>query len=128
MKRPEDILYRWNVNEIARICHVDITTARRWKRGAKCPPFTALALLARDLGYIHPDWSGWVINDRGELCSPENWISTPGAVRSLELMQRTLGEYRRENRSLKAALMEQVFEEQPRPEEWVYEPLQEAIK
>lgn len=127
MLRVDDILYRWSVNDIARICKVDITTARRWKRGAKCPPQTALMLLARDLGCFHPAWDGWTVNELGELCSPENWISTPGAVRSLELLQRTLGEYRRENRALKDALStrqfpeEQPLPEQPLPDEWSLE-------
>lgn len=125
--RPDDILYGLSIKEIARICKVDLTTARRWKRGAKCPPETALMILAQDLGCFHPDWAGWVINARGELCSPENWISTPGAVRALQMMHATLGAYRRENQALKEALRryqfpeEQPLPEQPLPEDWTLE-------
>ncbi len=67
---PEE-LYRWNIKDIARLCGVDVSTARRWKRGAICLPYTARALLSGDLGYLHPRWKGWKINSKGELCSPE---------------------------------------------------------
>jgi len=123
MLRPEDILYGINVNDIARICKVDVTTARRWKRGAKCPPQTALMILARDLGCLHPNWEGWTINRRGELCSPENWIATPGAVLAMQFTQSQLATYRSENRALKAALAAQdaqEYEEQPLPDQWEY--------
>lgn len=123
MLRSDDILYGLNVNEIARICKVDITTARRWKRGAKCPPETALMILARDLGCLHPNWEGWTINRRGELCSPENWIATPGAVLAGQFHQSQLATYRTENRALKAALAAkdvQEYEEQPMPEQWEF--------
>ena len=82
-------------------------------------------ILSRDLGFIHPRWKGWVINDLGELCSPENWIATPGDVLAIQLTQLQLGDYRRENRALKQALEEldnelylREFEEQPRPQDW----------
>lgn len=125
MLRPDDILYRWSVNDIARLCKVDLTTARRWKRAAKCPPQSALMLLSRDLGCFHRDWAGWTINDRGELCSPENWIATPGAVRGLQMMHATLGTYRRENQALKAEIRQYLKErdeldDQPLPGEWEY--------
>ncbi len=123
MLRPDDILYRLSVKDIARICRVDLTTARRWKRGAKCPPQSALILLCGDLGAFHPDWAGWSINERGELCSPENWIATPGAVRGLQMMHATLGTYRRENAALKAEIRQFLeerdrFVDQPIPESW----------
>lgn len=123
MADPAPELYGINISEIARICGVDLSTARRWKRGATCPPKTALMLLTGDLGMLHRDWAGWKISHRGELCSPENWIATPGAVRSLQMLQATLGTYRRENAALKAAVayletQASGFVDQPLPSQW----------
>lgn len=120
MLLPADVLYRWSVKEIAALCEVNITTARRWKRGARCPPHSALILLSRDLGYLDPRWSGWTIRN-GEIISPEGWRATPGDVLSIQLTQAQLSAYRTENRSLKAALDEAeaaTFEEQPLPGQW----------
>jgi len=113
-------LYRWSVNEIAQICGVDLSTARRWKRGATCPPQSALVLLSRDLGYLDPAWRGWTLCN-GTLVSPENWIATPGDVLSIQLTQAQLSAYRNENRALKAeveALAAGYYEDQPSPENW----------
>lgn len=125
MVQVPEILFHYNINEIARICRVSLKTARRWKSGQVGTPETAIMVLSRDLGIFHPDWSGWVLNDRGELCSPENWISTPGAVRGLQMMHATLGTYRRENQALKAEIRQFLKErdeldDQPLPGEWEY--------
>jgi len=116
---PEE-LYRWSAKEIAQVCGVDLSTARRWKRGATCPPKTALVLLSRDLGYLDPAWRGWTLVN-GTLVSPENWIATPGDVLSIQLTQAQLSTYRAENRGLKAALAAAeagYFEDQPQPHQW----------
>lgn len=120
MLRVQDILYRWSVNDIAQICEVDISTARRWKRGAVCPPKSALMLLSGDLGYLDPAWAGWCVRG-GQLISPENWIATPGDVLGIQLTQAQLSTYRAENRGLKAALAAVeagFYEEQPLPDQW----------
>lgn len=124
MASPPPELYGLSVKEIARICQVDLATARRWKRGAFCPPYTALAMLRRDLGCFDPRWDGWVINDKAELVSPEGWIATTGDVLSIQLTQMQLSTYRTENRVLKNALEEQklgTFEEQPLPDQWEFQ-------
>lgn len=121
MVRVPEILFHYNINEIARICAVTVKTARNWRSGKVCPPATAIMVLERDLGCFHPDWAGWVISARGELCSPENWIATPGDVLSIQLVQAQLSTYRSENRALKAALANadmSGLEEQPLPEQW----------
>jgi len=123
MAKVENDLWGLSVKDIVRICKVDPATARRWKRGAYCLPYTATALLRRDLGCFHPDWAGWRINDRGELCSPENWLSTPGSVLAAQFHQSQLATYRSENRALKAALAAQdaqEYEEQPLPDQWEF--------
>lgn len=116
-------LYGLSAKHIAAVCGVDLATARRWKRGATCLPKAAALILARDLGCFHPRWAGWVINDRGELCSPENWIATPGDVLSIQLVQAQLATYRSENRALKQALAAEdisKYEEQPMPDQWEF--------
>lgn len=122
MRKGLPELFGFPANEIARICHVDLATARRWKRGATCPPKTALMLLCGDLGCLDPAWSGWVLR-KGQLISPEGWIATPGHVRSLQMLQATLGTYRRENAALKAAVRHleaqaSGFVDQPLPSQW----------
>jgi len=114
MLRPDDILYGLPIKEIARICKVDLTTARRWKRGAKCPPQTALMVLSGDLGWLDPAWEGWRLVG-GRIVSPEGWAATPGDVMMVQLAQMTLATYREENRQLKQRLAALEYEEQPVP-------------
>lgn len=120
MVRIPEILFHYSINEIARICGVSLKTAQRWKAGQTVPHATAIMVLRRDLGCFDPAWAGWTIH-RNQLCSPENWIATPGDVLSIQLTQAQLSTYRSENRALKAAL-EQAdaagFEEQPLPDQW----------
>lgn len=114
-------LWGLSVKDIVRICKVDPATARRWKRGAYCLPYTAQALLSRDLGHFDSRWEGWTINASGELVSPEGWRATTGDVLSIQLTQMQLSTYRTENRVLKQALDEADaagFEEQPLPGQW----------
>lgn len=114
-------LWGLSVKDIVRICKVDPATARRWKRGAYCLPYTARALLSRDLGHFDPRWEGWTINAVGELVSPEGWRATTGDVLSIQLTQMQLSTYRTENGMLKKALKEadaQQYEEQPLPHQW----------
>jgi transcriptional regulator with XRE-family HTH domain len=111
-------IYRWSLNEIAQLCGVSLKTAKRWKTGQAVPPRSAIMLLSRDLGMLHPRWAGWHISARGELCSPENWIATPGDVLSIQLTQAQLAAYRHETLQLRATLAELEFEEQPLPENW----------
>jgi uncharacterized protein DUF3653 len=119
---PQSVTYGIPAEEIARICQVGIRTARRWKSGESAMPKTAEMLLAGDLGMLDREWRGWKIR-KGQLISPEGWMATPGHVRSLQMMGATLGSYRRENASLKAAVKEleaewDAFEEQPTPSNW----------
>jgi len=119
MLDPKDILFGRPINEIARICGVDITTARRWKRGAQRPPDWALCLLTGDLSFFDPKWRGWRLI-RGDLVSPENWIITLGDVLAQRLVAAQIAAYQTENRALKAQVEELKrggYEDQPRPDE-----------
>lgn len=114
MSPPHHIVYGIPVKEIARICGVDLATARRWKRGATCPPKTAVMILAGDLGVFDPTWRGWIVR-HGTLISPEGWDATPGEVRSLPLLRLQLQNYQREQRIAKREL--EALDEQPTPAE-----------
>jgi hypothetical protein len=121
MVQVPEILSQYNINEIARICRVSLKTARRWKAGHVGTPETAIMVLQRDLGIFHPAWSGWAISHRGELCSPENWIATPGDVLAIQFTQAQLSAWRLEAQRLKAELEAReagYFEDQPLPDQW----------
>jgi hypothetical protein len=105
--------YGLPAEEIARRCRVDVATARRWKRGARCPPRTALMILVEDLGCFDPAWKGWCIRD-GQLISPEGWAASPGDVLALPLMRAQIISYQRDQRIAKAVV--DALEEQPDPE------------
>ena len=111
-------LYGIPIKEIARICQVDLATARRWKRGASCPPKSALFLLSGDLGFFDPLWAGWIIR-AGELVSPENWTISRNDVLAVPLMRSQLAIYQSENRCLRG-LAESFAEDQPKPGEALY--------
>lgn len=121
MSNRPDELFGLTVNEIARVARVNITTARRWKRGVVPVPPGMLLLLSGDLGCFDPDWRGWVLR-RGKLISPEGWDATPGQVLATRLHEIQLAAWRTENRNLRA-LVEYlqngglVKEDQPLPEE-----------
>lgn len=124
MRKPPAILCGMHIKDIARICGVSLKTAQRWKAGQTVPPKTALMLLSGDLGILDPAWSGWIIR-KGLLISPEGWEAEPGHVRAMKMMNATLGVYRRENESLKAAVRHLEaqaqavgFEDQPLPQNW----------
>lgn len=122
MSHENDYLYGIPISEIARICEVDLSTARRWKRGAIRPPRSAEMLLAGDLGAFDRAWKGWKLK-AGLLVSPEGWEATPGHVRAMKMMNATLAAYRSENQGLKNALSQMeadrdAFEDQPAPDAW----------
>src|SRR6266850_1688405 len=110
MARPPSELYGIPVSEIARICQVDLSTARRWKRGAKCPPKSALMLLARDLGCFSPFWRGWTVNGE-DLVSPDGWCVNRNDALCVPIMHGQISALRAEIAKLKEAA--DAIEEQP---------------
>ena len=115
MAHPSSPFYGITIKEIARICHVDLTTARRWKRGARCPPKMALLLICGDLKCFDPEWRGWRARG-GKLISPEGWEITVGDVLALPLMRQQLAAYQTELRLIKERVL--LMQEQPTPEAW----------
>jgi hypothetical protein len=91
--------------ELADLTGVHLATARRWKRTGKCP--RTVERLVRvchrgELDDIHRTWRGWRLV-RGELISPEDWRFTPGAVRSVPLLERQVKDLQRERRFIAQA-------------------------
>lgn len=119
MLDPKEVLFGRPIKEIVRVCRVDVTTARRWKKGAQRPPEWALALLHGDLGFLDPIWTGWRLI-RGDLVSPENWVIPMGDVLAQRLVAAQISAYQIENRQLKAQIEELRrggYEDQPLPTE-----------
>ena len=111
-------LYGLSIQYIARLCQVDLSTARRWKRGATCPPVTALKLLSGDLGMFSPAWQGWTVQ-HDLLISPEGWQLTPAETLAVPLMRAQIAEYQRLQRAQRA--LEDALDDQPTPAQWVIE-------
>jgi hypothetical protein len=121
MAQRENPLYSITIKEIARICHVNLTTARRWKRGARCPPKSALLLICGDLIAFDREWRGWRVRE-GKLISPEGWEITVGDVLALPLMRQQLAAYQTELKRIQGELL--LTQEQPVPSawpEWIFE-------
>lgn len=112
--RPPE-LYGIPINEIARLCHVSIKTATRWKTGTTCPPKSAVLLILGDLGCLDAQWSGWRVH-QGSLYSPEGWEITVNDVLATPLMRQQLEGYKSELRQIKEAV--ERLNEQPLPEVW----------
>lgn len=93
---------------IARVCKVDVATARRWKRGATRMPEAAKMILAADLGAFCAAFSGWTLRG-GKLVSPEGWEATPGDILSLPLLRAQVAAYQARERVVRG------MEEQPLP-------------
>lgn len=103
MRKPHPALYGWSVNDLVRICKVDISTARRWKRGAFCPPKTALMMLARDLGCFSDYWRGWTINGE-DIVSPEGWTINRNHALTVPLMHGQISALRQKVKQLEKDL------------------------
>jgi hypothetical protein len=103
-----------NINLIARVCRVDVTTARRWKSGARCPPESAVLLIQGDLRAFDPAWSGWRIL-KGKLISREGWEFSVGDVLAIPFLHGQVRVYQGELRKMKEM---SALQEQPAPGEW----------
>jgi hypothetical protein len=112
------------INRLVEICQIDITTARRWRRGSNLPPAYVLefvnAKLQGDLGFLDSAWRGWILR-HGHLISPEGWVMSMGDVLAARLHEAQLAAWRHEVAKLRAELANALvnrLEEQPTPDEW----------
>jgi hypothetical protein len=88
-ERPDADPYGHSAAWLARVCQVDASTARKWKRAGRIPPrYLPLLTLAdgADLGALASPWRGWkLLGDR--LVSPEGVKFSPGEVRAIPYRQ-----------------------------------------
>lgn len=113
-----------SVKDLVAICGVDITTARRWRRGSNLPPSYVLDFVNAkkfgDLGFLDPAWRGWVLR-QGHLVSPENWMMSMSDVLASRLHEAQLAAWRHEVTKVKAELANALvnhLEEQPLADDW----------
>lgn len=111
MGQPRSELYGLSARYLAEVCKVDLATARRWKRGASCPPESALMLIRRDLGCFAKEWRGWTINGE-DLVSPSGWCVNRNDALIVPLMHGQIAALRAKIAELEA---DDGLEEQPLP-------------
>jgi hypothetical protein len=128
---PHDSLSTVSIRDLVELCGVDITTARRWRKGSNLPPPYVLkyvnAKITRDLSFLDPAWKGWMLA-HGKLESPEGWQMTMGDVMLSRLRDAQIRSYQGRLDDLRAklkkaeAMLSQArtfrMEEQPTPDEW----------
>lgn len=118
MGKPHSELFGIPISEIARICKVDLSTARRWKRGAICPPATALMVLrikwGGELEELGPEWAGWRYR-AGELTSPDGLRVNRNDALSVPYLLGHISALKAKVSDLEAA--HESLEEQPEPGE-----------
>lgn len=130
VKRAPELL-GIRAEDIARICKVDASTARRWKRGAIEPPATALMILRivahGELDDLGPEWTQWRYKD-GTFWSPDKWRINRNDALSVPLMHGQISALRAQITGLEQALDAAggMMEEQPLPDEWQVEITQTA--
>lgn len=117
MGKPHPDIFGISAMALAAMCKVDISTARRWKRGAMCPPESALMIVRRDLRCFSEFWSGWTINGE-DLVSPDGWCVNRNDALAVQLSQAQISALRYELAKAKAAQYDGV-EDQPGPDEIV---------
>lgn len=112
------------INRLVELCGVDITTARRWRRGSNLPPPYVLAYVnakvTSDLSFLDAAWKGWQLKE-GHLVSPEGWTMSMSDVLASRLHEAQLAAWRVEVRKLKEQLADAELnrlEEQPTPDQW----------
>ena len=118
--RCPEVLYGIPSKEIARICQVDLRTARRWKRGDASPPLSALMMLSRNLGHLDPKWEGWTIRG-GEIISPDGRRISRDDALIVQLMHGQIAALRYDLAKARAeldTLKASQTDDQPLPSQW----------
>lgn len=83
------------------------STVRRW-RARRSYPLAVRRLaeleLQGNLGLIHPEWEGWIINRDGVLVTAEGWTVRPGEIRGMALNYQRISALERELKKLREKL------------------------
>lgn len=103
-----DVTLGLDPSDIASLTGVDLTTARRWKRGRPIPePARRLLriLTAGELEIFGREWRGWWLDAKnGVLCSPEQWAFRPSEILSLPFLHGMIASYQSQIRDMDARL------------------------
>jgi hypothetical protein len=86
--------YGYSAEWLARVCGVDESTARRWKRLSFVPGrYRHLIELADscDLGMLSPVWAGWTLT-RDELVTPDGERFQVGQVKAIPIREQLAAE------------------------------------
>jgi len=102
----------YSSEDLARLCFTSLRNARRWKQSKRVPQlvYAYLELLRGRVELIHRDWCGWLINDRGELCTPDNDVFKPSHIVAMPMVYASLRDRQREVRELKERLQQLLSE------------------
>jgi len=90
--------------ELAQICGVSVSIARRWRRIGKAPAvfFIMLELLHRGpLEMLSCEWADWAIR-KGKLCNKDGHEYTPGEVWAIPVLYQRIAALEASNRQLRA--------------------------
>ena len=115
MSRPPEAIFGLSAMYIAKACAVDLSTARKWKSGARVPPKTAVMILARDLGCFAAEWAGWSLNGDNLVPPFGSWTINRNDALAVPLMFGQISALRADLAAIKASRDE--LEEQPEPGE-----------
>lgn len=113
MRADDYTLKDFQISEIARLCHVSLKTAKRWRDGTTCPPSYAVLILIGDLGALNPQWYGWRLRDN-TLITPDGIELRQGDVQALPFMRQQIQIYQLEFRQMQMV----HYKDQPTPDEW----------
>jgi hypothetical protein len=101
-----------SASEVAAICQVSITTAKRWLAHKSRIPDYALLRLSGDLGAVNDAWKGWRI-EGDSLISPKGWIIGRRELESVPGLREQLADVQQE---LAAVRSNNLVEDQPLPD------------
>lgn len=121
MKRTRSVEFWPPAKEIARLFKVDITTARRWRRGAICPPLQVAQILDGDLGLFGQQWRLWRVIG-GEIYAPGGWAIRREDVLAVPLLHGQISALRHDLAAAKKRIVELESRpsesDQPMPDSW----------
>ncbi len=118
MGKPPHELFGIPASELARIFHVDLSTARRWKRGASHPPPFVYLILSGDLGFLSPEWRGWRIRG-ATIIAPGGWTISRQDALIVPLMHGQIAALRADLARARERIEQlESVENQPLPDSW----------
>lgn len=105
-------------------CGVSRKTYQRWLSGNRPAPSYAFRIVRTidqgDLSELSPRWKNWIMNSRGELCSPSALVFAPGELEATQYLRPLIEELKRKIRQLEQGMHLPGTAEAPAPQ-WLPE-------